>query len=102
VPLSILGPESALGAFSEVPQFGTGATIPVAWGDHDLDGDLDLAVGNGILGAVQQNFLYINNGDGSFTSVPQFGTEQTGSLVWGRNGCRHRPQSGCRHHPRFL
>ena len=36
-----------------------------AWGDYDNDGDLDLFVSN----ADQNNFLYTNNGDGSFSKV---------------------------------
>jgi hypothetical protein len=54
----------------------------VAWGDANGDGLLDLAVGNGILGTVQQNYLYLNDGDGTFTSLARFGTGQTGSVAW--------------------
>jgi hypothetical protein len=38
----------------------------VAWCDYDNDGDLDIYIGNYRL---QANFLYRNNGDGSFTDV---------------------------------
>jgi hypothetical protein len=31
--------------------FGDGHTVPVAWADHDLDGDLDLTVGLHLHGA---------------------------------------------------
>jgi hypothetical protein len=71
------------GNFTGEDQFGANSTVALAWADVELDGDLDLAVGNGILNAIQQNFLYINNGNGTFTGVPMFGMEQTGSLVWG-------------------
>ncbi|ASS50285.1 MAG: hypothetical protein CHH17_16445 [Candidatus Fluviicola riflensis] len=38
------------------------------WGDIDNDGDLDLYVTNAFTaGKRQQNFLYLNNGDGSFS-----------------------------------
>ncbi len=37
------------------------------WADYDNDGDLDLFVANG--NTEQTNFLYENNGDGSFTRV---------------------------------
>jgi hypothetical protein len=72
-----------LGGFIQQNQFGGDRTIAVAWADHDLDGDLDLAVGNGILGVAQQNYLYVNNGDGTFTTVSAFGQGQTDSLAWG-------------------
>jgi uncharacterized delta-60 repeat protein len=42
-----------------------GPSIDCAWGDFDNDGDLDLFVAN----YSQDNFLYTNNGDGSFTKV---------------------------------
>lgn len=35
-----------------------------SWGDYDNDGDLDLFVTNA---SNQNNFFYVNNGDGSFT-----------------------------------
>jgi hypothetical protein len=41
-----------------------------AWGDYDNDGDLDLFVANGVNTAPgENNFLYTNNGDGTFTKV---------------------------------
>ncbi|MBK7379675.1 MAG: VCBS repeat-containing protein [Ignavibacteriales bacterium] len=42
-------------------------TMPVAWADYDNDGLLDLYVGNRDL--VVGNFLYHNNGDGTFTDL---------------------------------
>lgn len=42
-----------------------GSSWGASWGDYDNDGDLDLFVAN--LG--QSNFLYNNNGDGTFTKV---------------------------------
>jgi len=71
------------GGFTQQSQFGGSRTIARAWADADLDGDLDLAVGNGILGLAQQNYLYVNNGDGTFTGVPAFGQGQTDSVAWG-------------------
>ncbi|MEZ5399522.1 MAG: CRTAC1 family protein [Bryobacteraceae bacterium] len=41
--------------------YGLGA----AWGDYDLDGDMDLFVAND----STPNYLYRNNGDGTFTDV---------------------------------
>jgi len=45
-----------------------------AWGDYDNDGFLDLFVVNGFAGP-QDNLLYHNNGDGTFSKIT------TGSLV---------------------
>jgi hypothetical protein len=70
------------GSFEQQNQFGANRTVALAWADADLDGDLDVAVGNGILGVAQQNYLYINHGDGSFESLARFGVGQTGSLGW--------------------
>jgi hypothetical protein len=56
-----------------VPNGGTGSC---AWGDYDNDGFLDLFVSNeGPSSPVTVNFLYHNNGDGTFTRVT------TGSIV---------------------
>ena len=57
---------------------GSGDTWCVAWGDYDADTDLDLAVGN-----WGDNYLYINNGDGTFTEQQQFGSGETCELAWG-------------------
>jgi len=71
------------GTFTEVAQFGTGQTASVTWSDYDGDGDPDLAAGNGGFGSVGQNYLYVNNGDGTFTEQEQFGLGDTSCLVWG-------------------
>ena len=44
---------------------GTGSS----WGDYDNDGDLDLFVTNGGYGPSKKNFLYRNNGDGTFIKI---------------------------------
>jgi hypothetical protein len=47
-----------------------GTSRGCAWGDYDNDGDLDLFVANGInTPPDENNFLYTNNGDGTFTKV---------------------------------
>jgi hypothetical protein len=71
------------GSFTGRDVFGGFRTVALAWGDCDNDGDLDMAVGNGILGTAQRNFLFVNNGDGTFTLTAQFGMGQTDSLAWG-------------------
>ncbi len=43
-----------------------GNSVGASWGDYDNDGDLDLFVANS---GDQDNFLYRNNGDGTFTKV---------------------------------
>jgi enediyne biosynthesis protein E4 len=55
-----------------------GEDSAVAWGDYDNDGDLDLFIASGaIFNAANgfRDFLYRNNGDGTFTRI------FTGSLV---------------------
>ncbi len=44
-----------------------GHSIGTAWGDVDNDGDLDLFVANGFSPLTTSNFLYLNNGDGTFS-----------------------------------
>ena len=47
-----------------------GRSFSSAWSDIDNDGDLDLFVTNSFMtGSLLLNFLYLNNGDGSFTRV---------------------------------
>ncbi len=59
-----------------------GASRSVNWVDYDNDGYLDLFVSNGLEGG-QNNFLYHNNHDGTFTKIT------TGPLVTG-----HAPSDG--------
>jgi len=49
-----------------------GQSVGASWGDFDNDNDLDLFVSNS---GNQNNFLYENNGDGTFTSIT------TGTIV---------------------
>lgn len=57
-----------------------GDTVSVAWGDHDGDGDLDLAVGN----SGQANRIYSNGGGGAFSPVwASAEAEDTRSVAWG-------------------
>ncbi len=49
-----------------------GISTSCAWGDYDNDGDLDLFVANaGFSSAGENNFLYQNNGNDSFTRITE-------------------------------
>ncbi|MEQ6165918.1 CRTAC1 family protein [Ekhidna sp. MALMAid0563] len=48
-----------------------GASKGHSWGDYDNDGDLDIFIGNGTYGPDMHNFLYLNEGDGEFTSYEE-------------------------------
>jgi tetratricopeptide (TPR) repeat protein len=76
------------GAFAEVsgdagimPPFGEHLSgRGVNWGDYDNDGDLDIFVSNYRL---QENFLWRNEGDGSFTNVaPELGVSGAETDGW--------------------
>ncbi len=69
--------------FTQFDEFGRRRTNALAWADFDLDGDADVAVGNGLLGTAEQNRLFVNNGNGTFTGTLQFGIGQSATLVWG-------------------
>jgi Leucine-rich repeat (LRR) protein len=51
-----------------------------SWGDYDSDGDLDLFVANT---QNQDNFLYANDGDGTFTKVTTGPVVSDGSVSYG-------------------
>jgi uncharacterized repeat protein (TIGR01451 family) len=56
-----------------------GQSVGACWGDYDRDGDMDLFVANA---SNQNNFLYNNNNDGTFTKI-------TNSLVVNEGGHSH-------------
>ena len=68
--LDILYRNNGDGAFTDVTESAgfsgaTGRGLAIAWGDYDDDGDMDVYIVND----ADQNFLYRNNGDGTFTDV---------------------------------
>lgn len=50
-----------------------------SWGDYDNDGNLDVFLCNRGLSVPQQNYLYKNNGNGTFTNVSNAAGISTGS-----------------------
>lgn len=48
-----------------------GTSFGGSWGDYDNDGDLDLFVTNVSNTDAGNNFLYVNNGDGTFTKATE-------------------------------
>lgn len=69
------------GSPSSVP---TADSWPCAWGDYDNDGFPDLFVANGAELTARKNFLYHNEGNGTFTQVTQ-GAPVMAAAVW--SGC---------------
>ncbi|UCE27775.1 MAG: T9SS type A sorting domain-containing protein [Candidatus Coatesbacteria bacterium] len=73
------------GTFEETAQYSIESDVlgpVIAWGDADGDGDPDLAVGVHGSWPGEQNYLYVNDGDGTFTSQPQFGEGGTHAVAW--------------------
>ena len=68
--LDILYHNNGDGTFTDVTESAgfsgaTGRGLALAWGDYDDDGDMDVYIAND----ADQNFLYRNNGAGTFTDV---------------------------------
>lgn len=74
---------NADGTFTFQAQFGLLRTNTVAWADFDQDGDPDLAVGNGGFNSSEQAYLYVNNGNGTFTAQAIFGVADIPAMAWG-------------------
>ncbi len=68
-----------------IPQLNDGRGV--SWGDYNNDGLLDLYIARKKLRSTDENSLYRNNGDGTFTNVaPEAGVTTTGDTwtgIWG-------------------
>ncbi|MCH8010807.1 MAG: VCBS repeat-containing protein [Candidatus Marinimicrobia bacterium] len=56
-----------------------GSFLSISWGDYDNDGNLDLFVAN----SGENNFLYRNNGDGTFTKITEGDIVNDGEMSTG-------------------
>ena len=68
--LDILYRNNGDGTFTDVTESAgfseaTGRGLALAWSDYDNDGDMDVYIAND----ADQNFLYRNNSDGTFTDI---------------------------------
>jgi len=76
-------PFTMVGLMGDTYGFGKG----VGWADYDNDGYPDIYVTNGDHAASERNFLFKNNGDGTFTQITtgEIVTFQeiSGSCSWG-------------------
>lgn len=61
------------------------STMSSSWGDIDQDGDLDLFVANAAYFGEQNNQLFRNNGDGSFTEITTGDLVTDGGCSYGSN-----------------
>ncbi|MCH7498095.1 MAG: VCBS repeat-containing protein, partial [Candidatus Marinimicrobia bacterium] len=59
-----------------------GMSMGASWADYDNDGDLDLFVTNGSSFESQDNFLYQNNGDGTFERILAGNIVNDGGYSW--------------------
>ena len=71
------------GNFTGEAQFGARDTNTIMCGDFDHNGYLDIAVGNGDFTSADTNYIYYNNGDGTFTETPDLNTGSTNALACG-------------------
>jgi len=66
---SIVFPQSFTRITSGAVVTDGGHGVGCSWADFDNDGDQDLYVTNGIVNGAEVNYLYQNNGDGTFTRL---------------------------------
>ncbi len=65
------------------PVLSNKSSMSSSWADIDNDGDLDLFVGNSLYFAPQNNQLYVNNNDGTFTEVNSGAIVNDGACTYG-------------------